>query len=182
MPPADPEWLRDLDRLPAPPRLCRRPLPPYRFFPGLTPHPTADPQGHSYGRPPDRPDALPEEQWRHAEAYLFGCDLYNRGYWWEAHEAWEGLWHLARADADQADLLQGLIQCAAACLKIPMEQPRGRERLAENGTARLERVARAHGGAYMGLDLFGFVRDFRAWVALEAPALDARPRLELVED
>lgn len=157
-----------------------RAFPPYAFLPGRDPHPTGDPRGHSYGVEDAHPPRyMAPASWRENEDYLFGCDLYNHGYLWEAHEAWEGLWHLARADADQADLLQGLIQCAAACLKIPMDQPRGRERLAENGTARLERVARAHGGSYMGLALHSFVREFRAWVALPAPELDARPRLEL---
>jgi len=166
---------------PTPPRYApERAFPPYAYLPGRDPHPTGDPRGHSFGAESGAPPRhLAADRWRENEDYLFGCDLYNHGYLWEAHEAWEGLWHLARADTDQADLLQGLIQCAAACLKIPMDQPRGRERLAENGTARLERVARAHGGAYMGLDLFGFVRDFRDWVALPAPELDARPRLEL---
>ena len=32
-------------------RYCpNRPLPPYRFVPGLHPHPTRNPAGHSFGR------------------------------------------------------------------------------------------------------------------------------------
>jgi hypothetical protein len=166
---------------PTPPRYApARTFPPYAFLPGRDPHPTGDPRGHSYSAERAAPAAyLPAERWRENEDYLFGCDLYNHGYLWEAHEAWEGLWHRARQDTDQAELLQGLIQCAAACLKIPMQQPGGRARLAEAGTARLERVARARGGHHMGLELFGLVRDFRAFAALEAPELEARPRLEL---
>jgi hypothetical protein len=156
-----------------------RPFPAYAFLPGRDPHPTGDPRGHSFGERGEAPVHLPAERWRENGDYLYGCDLYNHGYLWEAHEAWEGLWHRAREDRDQADLLQGLIQCAAACLKIPMEQPRGRARLAEAGTAKLERVARARGGRLMGLDLIAFVREFRAFAALERPDLEARPRLEL---
>ena len=164
-----------------PPRYAAaRAFPPYAFLPGRDPHPTGDPRGHSYGaQETSAARYLPAERWRENVDYLFGCDLYNHGFLWEAHEAWEGLWHRARADKDQADLLQGLIQCAAACLKIPMDQARGRTRLAEAGTARLERVARARAGCHMGLELFGFVRDFRAFATLPAPELDARPRLEL---
>jgi hypothetical protein len=112
---------------------------------------------------------------------LWGVDLYNHGYLWEAHEAWESLWHVAKADRDQADCLQGLIQCAAACLKIPMEQPAGLARLTELGTAKLERVARAQpdGARFMGLDLAAFARAMRAFAAGAPPSIDARPRLEL---
>lgn len=164
-----------------PPRYApARPFPPYAFLPGRDPHPTGDPRGHSYGERTEAPPVyLPAERWRENGDFLFGCDLYNHGYLWEAHEAWEGLWHRARQDGDQAELLQGLIQCAAACLKIPMDQPGGRARLAEAGTGRLERVARARAGRHMGLDLLTFVREFRAFAALAAPELEARPRLEL---
>jgi hypothetical protein len=157
-----------------------RSFPPYAFLPGRDPHPTGDPRGHSYaveGAPPPR--HLPAERWHENEDYLYGCDLYNHGYLWEAHEAWETQWHAAKHDVDQADVLQGLIQCAAACLKIPMEQPRGLEKLAAAGTGRLERVARERGGRYMGLDLAAFVQAFRAFVAHAPDDVDDRPRLEL---
>ena len=41
----------------------------------------------------------------------------------------------------QATFLQGLIQCTAACLKIPMEQPRGLARLSDLGTRKLASVS-----------------------------------------
>ncbi len=159
----------------------RRSFPAYAFLPGRDPHPTQDPRGHSYAhaKPPSAPRLAPE-RWRENEEYLWGCDLYNHGFLWEAHEAWEGVWQRVRDDRDQADLLQGLIQCAAACLKIPMGQPGGMERLAALGTARLERVARERAPTYMGLDLPGFVRDFRAFVAEKPDSIEPRPRIELL--
>ena len=124
-------------------RYCpERDFPPYAFLPGRHPHPTRDPHGHSHGLEEGAADYLPPERWRENADYLWGVDLYNHGYLWEAHEAWEGLWHTAKHDELQASLLQGLIQCAAACLKIPMKQPRGLERLCALGTEKLERVAR----------------------------------------
>ncbi|TGQ49534.1 DUF309 domain-containing protein, partial [Mesorhizobium sp. M1C.F.Ca.ET.210.01.1.1] len=27
--------------------------------------------------------------------FRWGIDLFNHGYYWEAHEAWEPLWHAA---------------------------------------------------------------------------------------
>ena len=156
-----------------------RPFPAYAFLPGRDPHPTDDPSGHSFGRPEAPVAYLAPARWRENEDYLFGVDLFNHGYLWEAHEAWEGLWHRAKHDPVQAEFLQGLIQCAAASLKIAMEQPRGLQRLAAYGSERLERVARASGGRYMGLDVPGFVRSFRAFAASAPASPDERPRIAL---
>ncbi len=154
-----------------------RPFPPYAFLPGRDPHPTRDPAGHSYGESEEKAGYFAPEDWETNEEYLFGVDLYNHGYLWEAHEAWEGLWHAAKHDRLQADFLQGLIQCAAAALKIPMGQPRGLERLSALGTERLERVAQASGGRFMGIELYDFITEVRDF-AEEAPATnDERPRL-----
>ena len=157
-----------------------RPFPAYAYLPGRDPHPTGDPRGHSFASGHELAAAyFPPERWRANEDYLFGVDLYNAGYLWEAHEAWEGLWHKAKHDAQQARFLQGLIQCAAAALKVPMEQPNGLMRLAEQGTARLESVAREAQGPFMGLDVAGFVAAFRGFAASRPAFADERPRIEL---
>ena len=123
---------------------------------------------------------LSPEAWRENEDYLFGIDLYNAGYLWEAHEAWERIWHPSRHDALQADFLQGLIQCAAACLKIPMQQPAGLERLTQAAMQRLERVAKTAGPLYMGLDLAQFTESFRAFAAGSPSSAEDRPRMLLL--
>ena len=160
-----------------------RAFPSYAYLPGRDPHPTRDPRGHSpaqsKGGSSENASYFPPSSWSENEEYLFGVDLYNHGFLWEAHEAWENLWHLAKADADQAGFLQGLIQCSAASLKIPMEQPNGLAKLAEIGTARLEEVARRAGPRFMGLDLPPFVRDFRAFVASAPGSAETRPRIVL---
>lgn len=154
-------------------------FPPYAFLPGRDPHPVGDPRGHSFGREEPPAAYLPAERWRENEPYLFGVDLYNHGYLWEAHEAWESIWHAAKRDTLQASHVQGLIQCAAACLKIPMGQPGGLARLAELGTEKLERVASTSGGSYMGLDLRPWIRDLRAFAAAGPTTIDGRPPLVL---
>lgn len=166
---------------PAPRYLPARAFPPYAFLPGRDPHPTGDPAGHSYAQEAEpKPTPIAPEEWRTSADFLFGVDLYNHGYLWEAHESWEGLWHPTKlSDPVQADFLQGLIQCAAAALKIPMGQPKGLERLAEQGTARLERTARAAGSPYMGLDLWEFLTAFRAFAASSPTSFETRPRIEL---
>ena len=92
-------------------------LPPYTYVPGQTPHPTSDPRGHSFGvtHPPvtefdpQRPEK--SERWREA------VTLFEAGYYWEAHEAWESLWHCAGRHGPVADCLKGLIKWAAAGVK-----------------------------------------------------------------
>ena len=157
-----------------------RPFPAYAFLPGVDPHPTRDPRGHSFTGEAEGPaDYLPPEDWRHNDDYLFGVDLYNHGYLWEAHEAWEGLWHAAKHDELQAEFLQGLIQCAAGVLKVRMQQPRGLARLTELGTARLERVHEHEGSSYMGTDVAQLVEAFRAFAASDDPSVERRPQIRL---
>jgi predicted metal-dependent hydrolase len=159
-----------------------RAFPPYAFLPGRDPHPTRDPAGHSFGHADERPPHLPPARWRVNTPYLWGADLYNHGYLWEAHEAWEGLWHASKKDELQALHLQGLIQCAAAWLKIPMAQPRGVERLAALALEKFERVARERGAHYMGLDLDRFRPAVRAFAAALPTALAGYPQLELDDE
>ena len=158
-----------------------RAFPPYAFLPGKDPHPRQDPRGHSYGSQEAMAEEAPApEAWRDCEDYLFGVDLYNHGYLWEAHEAWEGLWHPAKqSDPELAAFLQGLIQCSASSLKARMGEPRGHGKLADLALAKLSSVAEAHAGRYMGVDLFTFVDDFRDFVLEATLDPDRRPRLVL---
>lgn len=158
-----------------------RHFPPYAFLPGKDPHPRQDPLGHSYGTTEAMAAEAPHpENWRNSEDYLFGIDLYNHGYLWEAHEAWEGLWHPAkRSDPELAAFLQGLIQCSASSLKARMREPRGHLKLSELALSKLDSVSDAHDGRYMGLNLTGFIEDFRAFVAEGSLDAEHRPRLVL---
>jgi uncharacterized protein len=92
-------------------------LPPYSYVPGKFPHPTSDERGHSYGRvePPCAPPA--SDNWRSCVPYSWGFDLFNHGYYWEAHETWEAVWHACGRAGTKADLVKGLIKLAAAGVK-----------------------------------------------------------------
>ncbi|MDX1970212.1 MAG: DUF309 domain-containing protein [Planctomycetaceae bacterium] len=93
-----------------------RSLPPYTYVPGQTPHPVSDPSGHMFGRRQMHVD-FPRESDVWAREFLFGIDLFHHGFYWEAHETWEGLWHAAGRARSWADLLKGLIKLAAAGVK-----------------------------------------------------------------
>ena len=101
------------------------PLPPYSFVPGRSPHPMSDPAGHMRGKPPERPPAPDPRRWQESRAYVRGVDLFNHGFYWEAHEAWEGLWHACGRTGPTADFLRGLIKLAAAGVKVREGVPAG---------------------------------------------------------
>jgi hypothetical protein len=89
------------------------------------PHPTSDPRGHSFGKHEPAVRPLDEATWRQNETWLFAIDLFNQGYYWEAHEAWESLWHACGRKGPTADLLKGLIKLAAAGVKAREARPLG---------------------------------------------------------
>lgn len=160
--------------------LPQRSFPPYAFVPGLHPHPSRDPKGHSYGREEHEPDYCPAAAWRDNEEYLFGVDLYNHGFFWESHEAWEGLWLKCESvDETQRQFLQALIQLSAATLKIPMKQPTGLQKLSEIGTERLLKVAEETDGRYMGLDLKAHAAAYQSFVATKPQSTEGFPKIEL---
>ena len=135
-------------------RYSTRLFPCYRFIPGQSPHPRRHPDGHSFGLPEPESPAFAPEQWDRSETYLFAVDLFNFGYWWEAHEGWESLWHAAGRRTEQASFFRGLIQLAAAHLK----RETGNTPAALNLTNRaLERFRTAR-PRYMGIDVTDLIR------------------------
>jgi hypothetical protein len=94
-----------------------RPLPPYAFVPGRSPHPVSDPAGHSFGAAPPPPSRLVPERWAANTTYLYGLDLFNAGFYWEAHVEFEALWLGEGRKGVVADFLKGLIHLAAAGVK-----------------------------------------------------------------
>lgn len=145
------------------PLYSQQPFPPYRFVPTLNPHPCADPRGHSYeppGTPPHRPPLPPPEEWARCETFLYGADLYNHAYWWEAHETWESIWQSSDKASPQGRFLQALIQVSAAHLKRHLGSTEGTKRLLERSRVHFDFVQPRVPPCYMGLVL----REFRTAV------------------
>jgi hypothetical protein len=94
-----------------PRRLPQKSLPPYAYLPGKNLHPVRDPAGHSYHV---EPIPVAAEASLGSDAFLWDLDLFNHGYYWEAHEAWEGLWQVADRDGPLRVLFKGLILLSAA--------------------------------------------------------------------
>lgn len=152
-----------------PHRYSTLPLPAYRYVPGRTPHPVRDPRGHSFGKP-ERVEVLDPERWPDCETYLFGVDLLNLGYWWEAHEALEGLWRAAGRESEPGRLLQGLIQVAAALLKHSMGSEGPARHLAALACEKLRRAPEGLLGI-QGRDLADQVEAHLAGRCREAPVV-----------
>ena len=98
------------------PRLLpEKSFPTYAYLPGKHPHPVRDPLGHSYRNDPVT-IALAEALG--SDVFRWGIDLFNHGYYWEAHEDWEPLWHAAKRSTQHRLFFKGLILLAAAGVKI----------------------------------------------------------------
>jgi hypothetical protein len=69
--------------------LPQKNFPPYAYLPGRGPHPVRDPTGHRYQV---EPILVAAEASLGSDVFLWGLDLVNHGYYWEAHEARERLW------------------------------------------------------------------------------------------
>ena len=143
-------------RLRVPRYLPDLPLPAYAFVPGLWPHPHR-PGGHAHGQAPVESTVLDAAKPRSCRAFLRGLDLFNHGYYWEAHESWEALWRDAQDLATKA-LLQGLIRLAAAGVKLRQGLPDNVRSHAEAARRLfLQAQERAGSPTLCGLDLAGLL-------------------------
>ncbi len=138
-----------------PPRLVPDvPLPRYSYVTGRFPHPLRDPAGHSYAQPPVDTEAISARAWQESRAFLLGCDLFNYGYYWEAHETWEALWLACGRQGTTADFLKGLIKLAAAGVKVREGRPVGVRRHGAGAAELFRGVSEAIGREkYLGLDI-----------------------------
>lgn len=134
------------------------PLPPYAYIPGRDlPHPVTDPRGHLFSQKNDTRErsisaavlsSLPSEPSARRRAlaatcaanaqWLYALDLFNEGFYWEAHEAWESFWHALGRTTPEAHFVQGLIHMTAACVKVREGKPAGVQRHAQRARELVE--------------------------------------------
>lgn len=130
-------------------RLSALPLPESPYVPGLKRDNTRVP-AHIDWR------ALDD-----GEAWTYGIDLFNARYYWEAHEAWETLWRAAAPGSCEYFALKGLIQMAAALLKVQIQNESAARRLAARAIGLLGAAAQQR-DLLRGLRLASVVREARA--------------------
>lgn len=74
-----------------------------------------------------------------------GIDLFNRGEYWHAHEAWEDAWTPDRHGPDRG-FYKGLIQIAAGCLHYTRRNRRGTHNKWRSGSDYLRPYLPTHRG------------------------------------
>ena len=151
-------------------------FPPYSYVPGNWPHPTRHPEGHSVDEIEPPPVALVPSSWRECPEYLHGIRLFNAGYYWEAHEAFEGVWKASPRTGAEEHLLRGLAQFAAGALKVRQGKSRTTHVFVEKCTARFASARELAGSPFAGMDLERLI-DLAHTFAAAADAMPYDPEL-----
>ena len=125
--------------------LPQKNFPPYAYLPGKEPHPVRDPMGHSYHV---EPILVAAEASLGSDVFLWGLDLFNHGYYWEAHEAWESLWQVAERGSSLRMLFKGLILLSAAGVKVREGKHAAAVRHAGRAAALLRRLMKVPDRAF----------------------------------
>jgi predicted metal-dependent hydrolase len=113
-------------------------------------------------------------RWHECRDYLYGVDLFNHGYYWEAHEVWEGLWHACGRGGTTGRFLKGLIRLAAAGVKAREMRTEGVRNHARRAAELFEQVEREAGSTFLGLEL-NALRQWAREVAETVPLAQAQP-------
>ena len=104
------------------------PLPAMAYVPGITPRRGTSLEGESPAR-----------------LFRLGADLFNHGFYWESHEAWEAVWHAEGRAGDRAILIRGLIHLAACGVKARQGSLHGTMAHAKKSWMLLKQVREDHG-------------------------------------
>ena len=110
-----------------------------------------------------------------------GIELFNRGLYWEAHEAWEETWMSDRKGPD-GGFYKGLIQVAAGCLHYRRRNRRGTVNKWRSGAGYLRAYPGVHNGTALApllaaVDAMLAAMATEAWPILELPAIrQGRPQ------
>ena len=134
-------------------RYCPQlPLPAYRYIPGQM-----QKDEHRRDIPKVKTINISPKKWFENEAYVYGIDLFNHGFFYEAHEVWEALWMKVDRETVQGKFLKALIQLAASRLKTLMGEAKPPERLSLKARELFQIVLNSGKcdleGSYMGFSI-----------------------------
>jgi hypothetical protein len=80
-------------------------------------------------------------------------DLFNAGFYWEAHEAWERVWVSCGRRGAVADVVKGLVKLAAAGVKNAQGNPIGSTRHARRAAELIAQTRGTLGPVMAGVEL-----------------------------
>ena len=122
------------------------------------------------------PDLTPTER---RNLLHLGVDLFNRGAFYEAHEAWEEVWR--STTPEPRSFLQGLIQVAAALHMVrDLHRDRGPRQTLDKARQRLEPYAPAACGLDVD-DLLLHVGRWEEWLKDREQEMPAWPSVRVVD-
>jgi hypothetical protein len=98
--------------------------------------------------------------------YYDGIHLFNEHEYFEAHEVWEDIWHMAYGI--KHEFYQGMIQCSVALEHYRRSNPRGVISLYKSYQPKFRNVQ----GVFMGLDVPKFLGEMRDVLR---PVINAQP-------
>ncbi len=104
-----------------------------------------------------------------------GIELFNRGRYWDAHEAWERAWMPDRK-GPESGFYKGLIQVAAGCLHYTRRNRRGAINKWRSGADYLRPYLPAHRGVHLSplvhsVDAHVSAMRRSEWPELEMPVI-----------
>jgi uncharacterized protein len=103
-----------------------------------------------------------------------GVEQFNRREYWKAHDSWEAVWQASSGDRRQ--MIQGLIQIAAACYHIEKgHAQRAIERLVTAALGRLDPLPDSFGGVDLAT-----IRDEARRLPSATPDTFRPPRIRLL--
>lgn len=151
------------------PRYSTLALPKRPFMPGRDPHPRDDPERAHLPEFPRDSCEFDASAWGESVQYLYAVDLFNNGFWWEAHEVIEGLWLAVGQSTPVGSFLQGLIQVSVALLKKSQESLPAARRLADRGLSRMRSSGGNGEGVSLGIEVNAFAEGIEAFLAGRQP-------------
>src|SRR3954470_4030173 len=121
---------------------------------------------HQHAMPPDLERKL----------YYDGITLFNEHEFFEAHEVWEDIWHMAWGV--KFEFYQGMIQCAVALEHYRRSNPRGVVSLFKSYNEHFKTVPRP---IFMGLNVEQFLEQMKQALSpvIEADPLPAKGAIAL---
>lgn len=146
-----------------PRRYSSVPLPRRRHLPGVSPRSSVDGRLLTWLETCPAPLGFGPDSWADSVHYRCAVDLFNFGFWWESHAAWEVVWRVAEKESLTALFVQGLIQVAAALLKRSQSHDTAAERLSSRG---LEKLGLAP-EVFLGVEVEPFTRSVQLFFSGE---------------
>ncbi|WP_437192356.1 DUF309 domain-containing protein [Planctomicrobium sp. SH527] len=118
-------------------------LPHYTYVSGLTTHPhrSGNSLPESTGNHSPSEQGLPPDAASQTPIWKNGARLFQHGYYWEAHEAWEGDWIVLGRRGPLADFTKALIKLAACGVKCLEQKPVGAKRHALRSLQLLQKLS-----------------------------------------